>query len=307
MKDKRYHIVIASIVFAILTWLSVNMRYDYTVVQHIPVVLENLKEGKALKFPVPKYVTVRFRGNGWLMTGLYFTPGLKYFINLVSIGPENFIITGRDLPEHVKIPFTVQLVDVKPETLLLSLDDYVEKKVPIVPRVVLDFHEGYGQVGPTRIMPESTFVGGAKEHIDNIKSWHTAYRKFSDLRSSVETDIPVEESLNFSLTTSHTTAHLEVSVQPFAEKIFSGIPVTATAPPLNREVIFIPPRIDIVVRGGIDQLARLSNIDFDATVSYESLLQNDVEYVMPTVTAPTEVNIVSRRPDRIRFIIRKRL
>jgi len=307
VEDKRYHIVIASVVFAILTWLSVNMRYDYTVVQHIPVVLENLKEGKALKFPVPKYVTVRFRGSGWLIAGVYLTPGLKYFIDLASIGPDNFVITGRDLPEHVKLPFAVQMVDVKPETLLLSLDDYFEKKVPIIPRVVLDFHEGYGQVGPIRIIPESTVVGGAKEHIDHISSWHTAYRKFSDLRSSVEIDIPLEESVNFSLTTFHSIAHLEVSVQPFAEKIFSGIPVTASTPPLNREVIFIPPRIDIVVRGGIDQLARLSNADFDATVNYETLQQNDVEFVTPTVTAPSEVKIVSRKPDQFKFIIRKRL
>lgn len=293
--------------FAILTWVSVNMRYDYTVVQHMPVVLENLKEGKALKYPVPKYVTVRFRGNGWLITGLYLTPGLKYFIDLSSIGSENFIVTGRDLPEHVKLPFAVQLVDVKPETLLLALDDYVEKKVAILPRIVLDFHEGYGQVGPIRMMPESTTVGGAKDHIEHISSWHTAYRKFSDLRSSIDTDIPLEESINFSLLTSQSRVHLEVSVQSFAEKIFSGISLTTTTPPSNREVIFIPPRIDLVVRGGIDQLSKLSSTDFDAMVNYETLLQNGTEFVTPIITAPPEVKIVSRKPEKFKFIIRRRL
>ena len=48
MENKRYHIVIASIIFAILTWISVNMRYDYTVVEQMPVFLENLKDRKSV-------------------------------------------------------------------------------------------------------------------------------------------------------------------------------------------------------------------------------------------------------------------
>ena len=306
-ENRRYHIVIASVVFAALTWVSVNMRYDYTVVQHMPVVLENMKEGRALKYPVPKFVTVRFRGSGWLLTGLYFTPGLRYFIDLSSIGPESFIITGRDLLEHVKLPFAVELVDVKPETLLLATDEYVEKKIPILPRILLDFHEGYGEVGAIRLSPDSAVLGGAKEHVDHVSSWHTAYHKFGDLRSSIETDIPLEESSNFSLTVMQPTVRLMVNVQPFAEKIFSGIPVRATTLPMNREVIFVPPRVDIVVRGGIDQLAKLSNNDFDATVGYETLLQNNGGFVRPAVAGPSEVKVVTQKPDKFRFIIRKRL
>jgi hypothetical protein len=78
-------------------------------------------------------------------------------------------------------------------------------------------------------------------------------------------------------------------------------------PPLNREVIFIPPRIDLIVRGGIDQLARLTNADFDAVVQYESLLRDDAEFVVPGILAPPEVRIVGRKPEKFKFIIRKRL
>lgn len=307
MENKRYHIVIASIIFAILTWTSVNMRYDYTVLERLPVVLENLKEGKSLKYPIPKYVTVRFRGNGWLIAGLYLTPGLKYFIDVSSIGPDRFTITGRDLPEHVKLPFAVQLVDIVPETLYLALDEYAEKKVPIISRFVTDFHEGYGQVGPLKFVPESVLVGGAKEHIDLINSWHTNYVKFGDLRSSIDADVPLEEPSNYSLSTVPKSVHIKMNVQPFAEKIFSGIPLTVTTPPFNREVIFVPPRTDLVVRGGIDQLAKLTNQDFDVAVPYEILLRDTSGFVVPTISVPAEVKIVGRKPEQFRFIIRRRL
>jgi len=283
------------------------MRYDYTVVEQMPVVLENLKPGRALRYPVPKHVTVRFRGNGWLIAGLYLTPGLKYFIDVSSVGSDRFMITGRDLPEHVKLPFALQLVDILPETLHLALDDYVEKRVRVAPRIVVDFHEGYGQVGPMHCSPESVVLAGAKSHLDAIHEWPTVYDKLSDLRTSVDADVELEESSNFSVSTIQKEVHLQVNVQPYAEKTFSGLPVVVATPPLNREVIFVPPRMDLVVRGGIDQLARLTNADFDVIVQYDALLRDDPEFVVPNILAPPEVKIVGRKPERFQFIIRKRL
>src|SRR5580765_893666 len=97
MANKRYHIIIASIGFAVLAWLSVNMRENYVVVQQLPVVIENLKAGKALKHSLPKNVTVRFSGSGWLLAGIYLTPGLKYFIDASTLSSEPFVITRKDL------------------------------------------------------------------------------------------------------------------------------------------------------------------------------------------------------------------
>ena len=307
MEKKRYHIVIASIVFAVLTWVSVNMRDDYTVVRSMPVVLENLKEGKALKYPVPKTMSVRFHGNGWLLAGLYLLPDVKYFIDLSTVGPEGFMITARDLMDHIKLPVVIQPVDVKPETLLLALDEYREKRVPIVPHFSFEYHEGYGQVGQMRLLPESIVIAGSENIIDRINAWPTIYKKFEDIHSSIDMDIPLEEPVNYSAEVYVRSTRLTVNVQPFAEKTFSGIPIVAVASPPNREVIFIPPKLDIILRGGIEQLAKLSLDDFHATVNYQSLVQDSAEIVVPILTVPNEVKMVSRKPERVQFIIRKRL
>src|SRR5713101_4965378 len=114
MENKRYHIVIASIVFAVATWVSVNLRSEYTVVRHIPVVLANVREGRALRYPVPKSITVHFRGTGWALAGLYLSPDVRYFIDGSSLGTEGFTVTGRDLLEHIKLPVNLQVIEVKP-------------------------------------------------------------------------------------------------------------------------------------------------------------------------------------------------
>lgn len=307
MQKKRYHIVIASIVFAALMWVSVNMGYEYTIVKHIPVVIENLKEGKALKLPVPKTVTVRFKGHGWLLAGLYFLPDIKYFIDVSSLNSEHFIITAQDLPEHVKLPVAVQPLDVKPETLILALDEYKEKRVPIISHLFLDFHEGYGQVGQVHLMPESVLIGGAKEAVEQVKEWPTAYQKFANVSNSIDAEILLDEPPNYSIEVFRKGVHISVNVQPFAEKTFTGITVEATAIPSNREVIFIPPKIDVIVRGGIDQLAKLSNADFQAMVDYQTLLQDSSGIVVPILASPGGVKVVNRKPERFQFYIRKRL
>src|SRR5205809_355001 len=81
-----------------------------------------------LKYPVPKSITAHFRGTGWALAALYLSPDVTYYIDGSSLGPENFTVTGRELLEHIKLPVSLQVVEVKPETLLLALDDYIEKR-----------------------------------------------------------------------------------------------------------------------------------------------------------------------------------
>ncbi len=307
MDQKRYHIIIAAVVFAVLTWFSINMREEYTVVKQIPVVLENMEEGKALKYPLPTYVNVRFRGNGWQLAGLYLTPDVKYFIDLSSLGTEEFTITGHDLLEHVKLPVALQPLDVKPETLMLALDDYTEKYIPVGPRIVLEFRDGYGQVGPQQIIPESIRIGGSRTLLANISGWPTEYRKFENVHSPLDVEIPLEQPLTHSIDLFTHSVQMRLNVQPFAEKTFSGIAISCSGVPPNREVIFIPPKMDLIVRGGIDQLARLSEQDFQPVIPYLEINQDSISSVMPHFNEVEGIKIVSIRPERVKFIIRKKL
>jgi hypothetical protein len=307
MENKRYHIVIAAILFAILTWVSANMRYDYTIVRMIPVILENEREGQTLKFPVPKNMTVRFHGNGWMLAALWFTPDMKYYIDVSSLSSAPYIVTAEDVLEHIKLPVSVQVLDVNPDTLVLALDEYREKRVPIAPRVLLAFHEGYGQVGPMSIAPESVVIGGTPQAIAPVTEWPTAYRKLEELRAPVDINLPLEQPETYAIRLVQPVTRLAVNVQPFAEKSYTGIPVTVVAAPPNKEVIFIPPRIDVIARGGIDQLAKLTAESFQATVDFQSLIGDSANTIIPALQGPSSVKIVSRKPERFQYIIRSRL
>ena len=100
---------------------------------------------------------------------------------------------------------------------------------------------------------------------------------------------------------------VQFNVQPFAEKPFSGLPVEVLDVPANRELILIPPKIDIVVRGGIEQLSGLSLRDFTASVEFGTVVNDTSGFIDPQIGPPSGIQVMSKRPDRLQYIVRKRL
>ena len=307
MANKRYHIVIASIVFAIGLWFAINLGYEYDVEKSIPVVLDNTKEGIALKHPVPKFMLVRFRATGWQLAGVYFSPDVKYYIDMASLGPTDYIVSAKDLPEHVTLPPSVQVVEVCPDTLVLAVDQFKEKRVPVTPQVTLICAEGFGLIGTHGITPDTVSISGASNVIQGITEWSTNYRRFDNLRGPVDEDIPMYDPSTYSIDVYPRTVHFHMDIEAFAEKTLSGIPVNAVAVPSSREVIFIPPRVELIVRGGIDQLAKISPADVQATADYNALIADTSGMTIPSFYTTADVKIIHRSPEKIQYVIRKKL
>jgi YbbR domain-containing protein len=288
-------------------WFSINMGYEYVIVRHVPVVLEGMKPGKALRYAVPKSVTIRFKGHGWELATMLLAGDLKYYIDVSSLSSEQFLVTKHDLAEHIKTFLTVEPVDIKPETLLLALTELREKKVPVHARLNPQFREGFGQVGSIRLVPDSVMVSGPPELLNDISAWNIVYRSYHDLHVPLDEEVPLEESGTLSVTIAPLTVRLHIDVQQYAEKTFPGIPLTSSGIPPNREVIFIPPKMDVIVRGGIEQLAKISPDNIQAIVMYQTLVQDSSGIVVPTISVPAGVKVVQRTPERFQFFIRKKL
>jgi YbbR domain-containing protein len=187
------------------------------------------------------------------------------------------------------------------------LDRKGDKTVAVIPDVTLSFRDGYGQVGPVIVSPESITVSGAATVLGQITAWHTAAVRFDDLKNPLEEDVRIAENADHPLEFSPASVKIRVNIQPFAERVFSGLPVEIRDLPPNRDVIFIPPKVEIVARGGIRQLASVLPVDFQVSVDYTSILNDTTGYIDPTVTPPSGMQVVAQRPERLQYIVRKRL
>ena len=307
MKPRRLHIVFTTALLGVFLWLSVNLREQYQISLDAPLTIDGIPEGMAIRTPVPATLQLRFRGDGWRLATLLIGSVPHLHVPLSSLAPDNPTISINDVLDHIALARGVQLIDINPDTVSVMLDRKGNKTVAVIPDVTLSFRDGYGQVGPVIVSPESITVSGATAVLGQITAWHTAAVRFADLKNPLEEDVRIAESADHPLEFSPASVKIRVNIQPFAERVFSGLPVEIRALPPNRDIIFIPPKVEIVARGGIRQLASVLPVDFQVSVDYASILKDTTGYIDPTVTPPSGMQVVAQRPERLQYIVRKRL
>jgi YbbR domain-containing protein len=307
VKPKRIHIVIISAVFGILVWISVSMSEQYQINVSVPISIDSVPEGRSIKTPVPQSLQLKLRGDGWRLASLLLGSDMKMHFPLQSLRSGKKVITFHDVAERIAYRPGVQLIDMVPDSVFVELDRTSHRKVAVVLDYTVSFREGYGQVGPTTVSPESITVTGAETLLKTIDSWSTVRGVFENLKAPLETDLPLAPSPIYLVSLSTSSVHLRINVEPFAEKVFSGLAVEIRSVAPNREVILIPPKIEIVTRGGIKQLSNTSPSDFHLTVDYRSILADTTGIIDPDIIAPPGIQVVSRRPEHLQYVVRKRL
>jgi len=307
MRKRNLHIIIASVVFGILVWLSVALQEEYTITVTAPFFIEGIPPGRALRSPIPRSIQFRFRGEGWRLAGLSMGSDPELRFRYTAPGAEPMTLSGEDFLEGIGHHAGITLLDVRPDSVQLETDRRVERRVPVVPSYVITFREGYGQIGTAEVQPESVTVAGAASVLQHIDRWPTQRAAFHDIRTSLDVEIPLARSETYELSFSDRTVRLRIDVQAFAERVLPGVPVEVRGVPLTQEVLFIPPKIELVVRGGIQQLSAIETHDALAWVDYQTVISDTTGIIECHVRTPEGIQLVQKRPERLRYIIRKKL
>jgi hypothetical protein len=307
MKIRNIHIVLVAALFGILAWGSVTLRDQYLITVEAPLVLESVPEGLAVKSPFPSFVQLKLRGDGWHLAAIVLGGKPHVLVSAAALPPGNRPIGFADVLERLSFGPWVQLVDMKPESIRVEFDRLARKRVPVIWDAVMGFREGYGQVGPVTLTPDSVTLSGAETILRSLDSWKTERQVLENLKAPVDGEVQLASPGMYRISFSHAATRVTINVEPFAEKVFTGIPVEVRDVPPNREVIFIPPKIELVVRAGIKQLALLSPDDFHVGTSFTRIVSDSTGTLDTDVLAPAGTQVVGKKPGRLQYIVRKRL
>ena len=307
MRGRRLHIIFASVLLGMLLWLSAVMRDQFQTTVSVPLIIQDVPEGRAISTPVPPSLSLKVRGDGWQLALLTLGSHPPLEFSLESLPGRNKAISANDVVDRMALRPGVELVSMHPDSIYLDLDRSTQKKVRVATDVVMSFREDYGQVGPITVTPESVTVRGAESLLRGLQSWKTARTEFRDLTASVNADVPLAASAMYLISFSPPAVRVGVQVDLFAEQTFSGLPVEIRSVPGNREVILLPPKIEIVVRTGIRQLSSLTPADFRVSVDYAAVATDTTGSADFDVAAPQGVQLVAKKPARLEYVIRKRL
>ncbi|MFA6468247.1 MAG: CdaR family protein [Bacteroidota bacterium] len=305
MTERKFPIVLFSLIFAFIVWVSVNLGNQFKISIDVPVKVENLRQNQAIAIPLPTTVQISVQGTGWQLLNTLLTPNLYYTIDFKSLSRKSLLLTSRDLNERVNLSSDIRVMDSSPETLIVQLDEKVSKKVPVVPIVKAEFRDGFGIVGKVKSSPDSIVVTGARSLLENIHRWQTETIHLFDINSPVDVDIPLTDSLQFEIARPISNVHVFFDVQPIAEKTINDISVEILQAPESRKVVLIPPKVSIIVRSGVNNVANLSAKDFYAFIDYKSILLDTSGLMQANIVGPDNVQIVQIDPEKIQYVVRK--
>ena len=74
--------------------------------------------------------------------------------------------------------------------------------------------------------------------------------------------------------------------------------------PQGKEVVLLPNKIALNIRGGIEILGKLNENQFRAYLTYQELIQDTTGSVAPEIDLPENVSLQYLKPERLRYIIR---
>jgi hypothetical protein len=297
-KREKVMVVGVAYLLAIGLWFMVNMDREFTTSFELPVVLGELPEAQSLLQPIPESVQVTVNGSGWKLMSL--AGNLPTIVLDVRKAEVDVLTAARDL---IAATDGLSVIRVQPFVLTVRLDERVTKRVPVESRLGIDFRNRYGQVGATRLFPDSIDIAGAKALLDTIRTWPTIAREIDGVREALDLTLALEEA-PYILQLSHNQVRLEADVAEYTEGE-ARIPIRVRGQPRNRSLEFSPASVVVKYDVPIDEYSRsLSQVLFAAYVPYAMAASDSTGFVIPQIErteSALHIRIRSHQPRTVSY------
>ncbi len=301
-------ISILSLIFCVLLatalWGYVSLKAPTTIFVNFPLVVEPQTD-RAVLNEIPKSIAVKIRSSGWHIFNLqYFGANPQCMLYLDKL-PENstgeFTITKNDLLQNLLPALSLEkIVELSPESFRIQTGAVARRAVKIMPSVELNLRPGFSLIGQLIIEPDSVVLRGNPSLVESISRWQTSPLRLNDISKPFKVEIPLVDSLNNHIAISPQIVTISGDIQQTAEETYDDIPVEILSTPIRTEHTLLPHTISITVRGGTEQLAQIDARQFRATVDYSTLSQDSSGIVLPVISLPPALRLLSTNPPYLR-------
>jgi YbbR domain-containing protein len=290
---------VLSLVLALLLWMVVSGEETVERGLRVPLELLQVPAGLELTGEVPATVDVRVRGASGSLSRVS-TGDVVAVLDLRSArsGRRLFPLT----PEHVRVPFGVEVVQVQPSALAMAFESSASRQVPVVPAVDGRPAPGY-VVGLMTADPKTVEVIGPESAVRRVTEALTEPVSVSGARDHVKQSVIlglIDPSLRLKNTRA---AMVTVQIVPAPlERSLRGRPVHLRNVPGSLEAQAIPSAVDLTLRGSREALARVEADDIVAYVDLAGLGPGQYSLTVHAESSP-EAGVTRIEPSSVQVQI----
>ena len=300
--NKKIYIFIASVIFAIILWGSISLSDPYYTNIEVKLTLSNFPDGYTTGSSLPEKINLRVRGQGWRLVSINVGPETEFRVSVGGDSGQHHISLYNYLESNRWLLSDVDIINLFPDSLNFFVEKIITKKLPVVSGLDLEFKPGYGLASEIILKPDSVIVKGPLSYLRSKNEIKTSTIPLGILDSRTSTEVNLHKITGFEYSASLVDVVLDV--QRIVDKQFENISVDVIDIPTGREVVLLPNKVNINIRGGIEILGKLVPEQFHAYVEYQTLVQDTIGSVVPEIMLPKNVTLQYSKPDRLRYVIR---
>ncbi len=301
---KNLLIIALSILFSVILWVFVSLSNDFSANINLPVKFFNIPEGFVPDSLSSNQVKVKVRGSGWNILTTLLTSQNDYYVDAGrNLQKKNVVELKAFTPENAWLTSKLQILEVKPDTISFTFEKVGYAKLKVVPSLKLEFKSGYGLASDVVVNPDSVFASGPVHLVNSLNEIQTELLELKDISEKVEAEVKLIPHPGITVEEIFTKVTLDV--QRIVEQSYDDIIVIVTDIPSDREVVLLPNKITVQLRGGIDLLGKLNKGNITAVIPYREIVLDTLGSVKPIINVPKNTTLVSVKPERLSYVIKK--
>ena len=266
--------LIAAFLFLLLTKLS----KDYTQEIVINVALENLEDEFVIIDDSLPQVNVTVRAKGFSLLKYIFNNGKNISIDAQTetFKKNNGLywdIKNKKYKLNNLFGESVDILDVKPDTIAFKYDILASKMVPVVLNKKITFSDGFDVVNDFKLSQDSIKIVGSQQIIDTIDVINTVDFKQDNLNQDVSKIIALRDVKSVELIPNELSVFGKV--RRFTEGKFT-LPVALINAPIDKRVNIFPKQVDLVYYVDVENFTNVKPEDFRLICDFNTV-KNDLQ------------------------------
>ncbi len=290
-------------VLSILLWIFVSLSNEYFTTFSVPIKYINVPEGYLVTNSSADDIALSIKGNGWSLAQISFGREASFLIDVKGeLGKQTALIRNQ-MNNNSWISSNLQLIEITPNIVSFNVEKLFEKKVSVEPKFKFSVADGYGLVSKLTMEPDSVEISGSKNSLNKISVIRTIEKDFGKLNASLQTFIDLQKIKDIHATPSK--VKINIDIEKIVDKTIENIEVKTINVPKRQTLEIIPTKIKIVLRGGLNKLALITEKDLQAFADFNDAIRDTLGTIEPKIIPPEYMEVLDVTPKKLKYIIKK--
>lgn len=252
---------VVALLFALVLWAFVKSTDKSTITATFPIFFQDVPEGITVVSDA-EYVEVQVSGPNTILSGRLFQQSrVEAPVSIKPLGQESLLNLSA---EHIKVPFGLEILAIKPNMIRYHLETVVPIHAIVVPSLMGDPAEGY-EIRRVLVEPETVKLLVPEKEREAFSAIRTAPLSIHQLRETrrIHTVLTLPPSIQWEPQEMRIT--VEVEEKTVTRTLHDIVVVTESG-----EQLLMPATVSLTLEGKYHTMASLQAVTLQAVAQADS-------------------------------------